>query len=97
MNPSELPTGLKITSIVLLALGSFLTVVGLVPCLGVLNWVAFPLDLAMMIVGTLGLIIGPKLADGRPANFQLHVAAIIVGVVLAAVSFFRCVAGGGIA
>lgn len=95
--PAELPTGLKITSMVLLGLGSGLTVVGLVPCLGILNWAAFPLDMAMCIVGILGLVIGPKLGDGKPANMNLHIAAIIVGVILGAVSFFRCIAGGGIA
>ena len=93
----ELPAGLKVTSMVLLVLGSTLTVVGLIPCLGILNWAAFPLDMAMWIVGTVGLVAGPKLADGKPANMNLHIAAIIVGVVLGAVSFFRCIAGGGIA
>lgn len=93
----ELPKGLKVTSIVLLILGSSLTTVGLVPCLGILNWIAFPLDLAMSIIGILGLTIGPKLGDGKPSNMNLHIAAIVVGVVLAAISFFRCLAGGFVA
>ena len=47
---------------VLLGLGSGLTVVGLVPCLGILNWAAFPLDMAMCIVGILGLRWLPRLS-----------------------------------
>ena len=95
--PPELPTGLKITSIVLLILAPVLTLVGLIPCLGILNWLAFPLNCTLALIGTLGLVIGPKLGDGKPANMNLHIAAIVVGVIVAAVSFFRCIAGGGVA
>jgi hypothetical protein len=93
----ELPQGWKIAAIVLLVLGPVLSMIGMIPCLGILNWIAIPTNVALAIVGILGLTIGPKMADGKAADFPIHVAAIIIGVLLAIASIVRCTMGGGLA
>ncbi len=95
--PGQQPTGLKTTSIVMLIICPIMTAVAFVPCLGILNWIAIPLNGVLAIVGILGLVAGPKDATGRPANLGLHVAAIVLGVLLAITAVLRCLAGGGIA
>ena len=94
--PSDPPAGLKIAAIILLALGSALTLVGMFPCLGLVNWLAVPLNAALAIVGIVGVTAGPRDPSGRPYNMELHIAAIILGVLLAAASTVRCLAGGGL-
>ncbi|MEM7609127.1 MAG: hypothetical protein AAF411_27575, partial [Myxococcota bacterium] len=56
---AELPTGLRVTAIVLLILSTTLTGIAMIPCLGILNWAVVPLNCALTIVGILGLTIGP--------------------------------------
>lgn len=92
----ELPQGWKIAAIVLLILGPVLSVIGMIPCLGILNWIAIPTNVALAIVGTLGLTIGPKMPDGKAADFPIHVAAIVIGVLLAIASVVRCTMGSGL-
>ena len=91
------PKGWKVAAIVLLVLGPALSAIGMIPCLGLLNWLAIPTNVALAIVGALGLTIGPKLADGKAADFSLHVAAVVVGILLALASVVRCLIGGGLA
>ena len=88
--------GWKIAAIVLLIIGPILSAIGLVPCLGIVNWLAIPTNVALGVVGTLGLTIGPKGPDGRAADFPIHLAAVIVGSLLAIASIVRCTLGSGI-
>ncbi len=90
------PQGWKIAAIVLLILGPVLSVIGMIPCLGILNWLAIPTNVALAIVGTLGLTIGPKMPDGKAADFPIHVAAVVIGVLLAIASVVRCTMGSGL-
>lgn len=92
----DYPKGWKIAAIVLLVLGPVLSVIGMIPCLGILNWIAIPTNVALAIVGTLGLTIGPKMADGKAADFPIHLAAIIIGILLAIASIVRCTLGSGL-
>lgn len=92
----ELPQGWKIAAIVLLILGPVLSVIGMIPCLGILNWIAIPTNVALAIVGTLGLTIGPKMPDGKAADFPIHLAAVIIGILLAIASIVRCTMGSGL-
>lgn len=92
----DYPKGWKIAAIVLLVLGPVLSVIGMIPCLGILNWIAIPTNVALAIVGTLGLTIGPKLPDGKAADFPIHLSAIIIGILLAIASVVRCTMGSGL-
>ncbi len=92
----DYPKGWKIAAIVLLVLGPVLSVIGMIPCLGILNWIAIPTNVALAIVGTLGLTIGPKMPDGKAADFPVHLAAIIIGILLAIASVVRCTMGSGL-
>ena len=92
----EPPQGWKIASIVLLIIGPILTVIGLIPCLGIVNWLAIPTNIALGVVGILGLTIGPKGPNGQAFHFNLHLAATIVGFLLAIASAARCFMGSGL-
>ncbi|MDH5491618.1 MAG: hypothetical protein OEY14_06675 [Myxococcales bacterium] len=92
----EPPQGFKIASIILLSIGAAGFVLGLIPCLGWVNWFSIPMNVGAIIAGILGLVSGPKDISGRAMHQGLHLAALIVGVVGAIGGFLRCILGGGI-
>jgi hypothetical protein len=88
-------TGYKITSLILMLLGGALFLLGLLPCLGWLNWFGVPLNGAAALVGILGLASGPKHPDGARAYQGYYVAALIVGMAGFIGGALRCIAGAG--
>jgi hypothetical protein len=80
-------------TMILLSVAS--TAAGLPCCLGCLNWLAVPISLATVAVGLVGLGTDKDPATGRGRDVKLHLAAVIVGVMCAAIGSLRCAAGGG--
>jgi hypothetical protein len=85
---------MSVSSLTLLFLSAFLTLFGLVPCLGWLNWVALPLCLVTVVVGVMGLVSDKDPATGKSRGRNAHLMAVIFGLMLAALSFLRWVLGG---
>ncbi|MCE9593824.1 MAG: hypothetical protein K8S98_06500 [Planctomycetes bacterium] len=87
---------LSTVSLVLFVCSAILTVLGFPCCLGCLNWLAAPLCLATAIVGFVGLVLdrdpGTRLA--RATN--VHLMALVGGLVLLSISVARCCCGGGV-
>ena len=83
------------SSMLLMVLAGMTTGVGLVPCLGWMNWFAVPLSLACATVGVVGLVQDRENAGGPQRNVTLHTTALVVGVVLASVGSLRFLVGGG--
>ena len=85
---------MSVSSLTLLALSAFFTLVALIPCVGWLNFVAVPLCLVTVVVGIVGLASDRDPATGRARGRGSHLMAVIFGVVLASVAFLRWVLGG---
>lgn len=84
-------------SLVLIVLSALSTAAGLPCCLGCLNWLAVPLSLATALTGIAGLATDRDPTTGRSANRQVHLLAIVLGLLFAAVGAARCALGGGCA
>jgi hypothetical protein len=82
-------------SLVMIALAVLTTAAGLPCCLGCVNWIAVPLSVATLAVGLIGLGTDKDPATGRGRDVNLHLAAVIVGVLCAVIGGLRCAMGGG--
>jgi hypothetical protein len=87
---------MAISSLTLLFLSAVLTVCGLFPCLGWVNWVAIPLCVVTVFVGTMGLASDKDPATGRARGRAAHLLAVVFGLALGAVATLRWVIGAGI-
>lgn len=85
---------MSVSSLTLLFFSAFLTLFGLIPCLGWLNWIALPLCLVTVVVGVMGLASDKDPSTGQARGRNAHLAAVIFGLILASVSFLRWVLGG---
>ncbi len=86
---------MSIASLVLIVLSALSTAAGL-PCfLGCLNWLAVPLSLATVVAGLVGLATDRDPTSGRSANGQVHLLAVVLGLLFSAVGAARCALGGG--
>ena len=87
---------LKIAALCALIGGIVLSLIGLVPCLGLVNWLALPVNLAAIALGAIGLVKG-KQPDGSANPYQtIFIVAAAVGGLFFVVSFVRCLLGGGV-
>jgi hypothetical protein len=93
--PPSVPTGYKTASLILLALGAAVFLMGLLPCMGWMNWFGVPLNGAAALVGLLGLVSGPKLPSGVQPFQGYYIAALLVGIVGFLGGTLRCIAGMG--
>lgn len=82
-------------SLVMIVLSVMTTAAGLPCCLGCVNYFAVPVSLAALVVGLIGLGTDKDATTGRGRNVNLHLAAVIVGVMCAVIGTMRCLAGGG--
>jgi hypothetical protein len=82
-------------SLVMILLSVMTTAAGLPCCLGCINYIAVPVSLTTLVVGLVGLGTDKDVATGRGRNVELHLAAVIVGVLCAVIGTLRCLAGGG--
>ncbi len=82
-------------SLVMITLAVISTAAGLPCCLGCINWLAVPVSLATLAVGLIGLATDKDPQTGIARDLKLHLAAVIVGVLCAAIGTVRCGAGGG--
>jgi len=87
---------MSVSSLTLLFLSAALTLFGLVPCLGWLNWVAIPLCFVTVVVGVMGLASDKDPHSGEARGRGVHLLAVICGLVLGAVATLRWVLGAGI-
>ena len=87
---------MSISSLTLLFLSGFLTLFGLLPCLGWLNWGAIPLSFVTVVVGVMGLASDKDPQTGEARGRAAHLMAVIFGVVLGAVATLRWMLGAGI-
>lgn len=88
------PSGFKVACYILMALGGFVFLAGLMPCLGWVNWFGVPLNLVTALVGLIALLSGPKHADGSTAYQGVYIAALVVGGIGLIGGTLRCMAGG---
>ena len=87
---------MSISSLTLLFLSAVLTLLGLFPCLGWINWVAIPLAFVTVVVGTMGLASDKDPQTGAARGRPAHLMAVIFGLVLGAVGTLRWMVGMGI-
>ncbi len=93
---SSPPTGFKTASLVLMGVGGAAFALGLLPCLGWLNWAGVPLNGLAVLAGLGGLKMGPRRLDGTLAYQGSYAAAVIVGAIGLVGGAIRCLGGGGI-
>ncbi len=82
-------------SLVMICVSVLSTAAGLPCCMGCLNWAAVPLSMATVAVGLVGLATD-KRPDGKVNDPNLHLAAVIVGVLCAVIGAARCTLGSGV-
>ena len=85
---------MRSASQVLLICSLSITLLGLAPCLGWLNWIGVPTSIACAVVGCVGLV-SDRDPSGASPNAGLHAAALTLGLVLLVVGSIRCLLGGG--
>ena len=69
-------------------------VIGMMPCLGWVNWLGTPIPGIALLSGILGLIVDRD-EDGRSRNVTVHVAALIIVLLGGGLGALRCGLGGG--
>ena len=87
---------MKIAALVTLILCCVGILVGLIPCAGILNWVAVPFCIVPMIVGVIGLVTDKDEETGSNPNMVLYICSIVIPIGLALVGCIRCAMGGGV-
>ena len=87
---------MSIAAIALLTLSVLFTLVGIVPCLGCLNYVGIPLSLVTAVVGVVGLASDRDPQTNEPRDRGLHLLAVVGGIVLMAIGMVRLSLGAGV-
>jgi len=87
---------MKIAALVTLILACVGILVGLVPCAGILNWVAVPFCAVPVIVGIVGLVTDKDAETQKNPNMALYIVSIVVPIGLGIVGMIRCALGGGV-
>lgn len=83
---------MRTATIVFLILSASFTLMGLIPCLGFLNWLGIPCSAACALLG----LIGTTSKETPEKDKQVHLAALIIGVCLIGIGAIRCLLGGGV-
>ena len=86
---------MKTAATVTLVLSIAGILLGLIPCLGCLNWVAVPFCLVPFTLGVIGLLTDKDPATGLNRASGVYLACVIAGVAGAAIGLLRCILGGG--
>ena len=86
---------MQVVSLFLTASAALLTLFGLIPCLGCLNWLAVPLSVAAATVGVIGLATDRR-PDGSADGQGIYLAGLFAGALLIGVGCLRCFLGGGV-
>lgn len=82
------------SSFVMIVLSVMTTAAGLPCCLGCVNLIAVPISLLTVVVGLIGLAKTSR-PEGKSNDANLHLVAVIVGVLCAVIGAVRCTLGGG--
>ena len=83
---------MRTATIIFIALSSIITIGGLFPCFGWINWFGIPCSAVCALLGLIGTI-GKETPE---ADTGIHLTALIVGVCLLGVGGVRCFMGGGV-
>ena len=83
---------MRIATIIFIVLSSILTLCGLFPCMGFLNWIAIPCSSVCLLLS----LIGTVSKDTPEADKRTHLVGLILGVSLMGVGAIRCFLGGGV-
>lgn len=83
---------MRIATIIFIVLSCTLTLAGLFPCLGFINWIGIPCSGICALLG----LIGTVSKDTPEADKGTHLVGLILGVSLIAVGAIRCFLGGGV-
>jgi len=86
---------MKIAATLTLVLSIAGILLGLIPCLGWLNWFAVPFCIVPFTLGVIGLLTDKDPATGLNRASGVYVACVIAGVAGAAIGGVRCMLGGG--
>lgn len=86
---------MAVVSIVLTCVSGFFVFVGLIPCLGWVNWAAIPLCALAVTSGLVGLFTDRDPVTHRMRGVLAHGFAIGVGSLLVLVGIVRCAIGLG--
>jgi hypothetical protein len=84
-----------VVSIVLLFFSGLFVTVGLIPCLGWINWTAIPLAALTAMVGLVGLFSDRDPDTLRMRGVAAHLAALVLGSLLTLIGIVRCAIGLG--
>lgn len=87
---------MAVVSLVLTFFSGLFVTVGLVPCLGWVNWIAIPLAALSMTCGIVGLFTDRDPATGVTRGVPAHALAVSLGSLMVLVSVLRCALGGGV-
>ncbi len=87
---------MAVVSLVLLFFSGFFVTVGLIPCLGWLNWVGIPVSALTALIGLIGLC-----SDRDPVTLCMrgvvaHILALAMGSLLTLIAIIRCALGLGV-
>jgi hypothetical protein len=83
-------------SIVLTCFSGFFVFVGLIPCLGWVNWVAIPMSALCVTSGLVGLFTDRDPASQRMRGVVAHLFAMGLGSLLVLIAVVRCALGLGV-
>lgn len=72
-----------------------LVAIGMLPCLGWVQWFGSFAAAAAIIVGLLGLLFDRD-ELGMPQSRVIHILALVVGLLGGGLGALRCLGGGGI-
>jgi hypothetical protein len=82
-------------SIVLMCFSAFFVFIGLIPCLGWVNWFAIPLSALCVTAGLVGLFTDREPETNRMRGVLAHALAVGFGGLLVLVAVIRCAIGLG--
>ena len=86
---------MSLATLVLLTVTLPLFLIGLVPCLGWVNWVGVPLAVSTALVGLAGLAFDREPETRRPIGGLARVLGLVAGILMAVLGSLRCLMGGG--
>jgi hypothetical protein len=83
---------MRIATVIFIVLSCTLTICGLFPCLGFINWIGIPCSGICALLG----LVGTVSKDTPEADKGTHLVGLILGVSLMGVGAIRCFLGGGV-
>jgi hypothetical protein len=83
---------MRIATIIFIVLSSILTLCGLFPCMGFLNWIAIPCSSVCLLLS----LIGTVSKDTPETEKGIYTVGLILAICLVGIGTLRCFLGGGV-